>query len=233
MSVEANENDKPSLTESVVQFLLGKILSGEWKAGDYLPPERELAGQRGVSRSSVHLAISELTRTGFLESIPRQGTIVCDYRKNPTPESLRLLMSYGSVNLDRALFSDMMETRLLIETESARLACTHIDESSLREMQELVHLLSRAEADVADLLYRFHYQLVKASGNSIYSMIFRGFEPVIRSLIALHYVDKADLPQSIRRHQALLEALKERDAAQASRLAKEIVAQGVLAISTK
>lgn len=230
MSMEFDKSNSRSLMESVVQLFLGKILSGEWKAGDCLPPERELAGQLGVSRSCVHLAILELARKGFLESIPRQGTIVCDYRKHPTPGSLPLLMSYGSVDLGKDLFFDMMETRLLLETESARLACSNIYESTFREMQEILDGLARPDADVTDLLYRFHYHLVQASGNSIYSMIFRGFEPVLRSLIALHYGDTADLPESIRRHQALLDAISTKDEKQASYLAREIITQGITAI---
>ena len=230
MSMEFDKTKGQSLMEGVVQFLLGKILSGEWKAGDRLLPEREIAEQLGVSRSCVHLAILELVGKGFLESIPRQGTVVCDYRKHPTPGSLPLLMSYGSVDLGKDLFSDMMETRLLLETESARLACSHIYESTFREMQEILQALSQPDADTTDLLYRFHYHLVQASGNSIYSMIFRGFEPVLRSLIALHYSNTADLPESIGRHQALLDAISAKDEALASQLAREIITQGITAI---
>lgn len=220
-----------SLTESVVHLLLGKILSGELKAGDWLLPEREIAKELGVSRSSVHLAVLELAENGFLKTVPRRGTEVCDYRKHPTPGSLALLMSYGSVDLGKELFADMMETRLLLETEAARLACSHIYESTFREMQEIVDQLGQADADVTDLLYGFHYRLVQASGNGIYSMIFRGFEPVLRSLIALHYNDQTpDLPESIRHHQALLDAIRHKDEALAAQLAREIVARGITAI---
>lgn len=220
-----------SLTESVVHVLLGKILSGDLKAGDWLLPEREIAKEMGVSRSSVHLGVLELVEKGFLKTVPRRGTVVCDYRKHPTPGSLTLLMSYGSVDLEKNLFSDMMETRLLMETESARLACSHIYETTFQEMQDIVKALGQADADVTDLLYGFHYRLVQASGNSIYSMIFRGFEPVLRSLIALHYNEpSADLPESIQRHQALLEAIRAKEETLAAQLAREIIAQGITAI---
>ena len=230
MSMELDKTNSPSLTESVVQYFLGRILSGDLKAGDRLSPEREIAEQLGVSRSCVHLAILELAGKGFLESIPRQGTVVCDYRKHPTPGSLPLLMSYGSVDLGKDLFSDMMDTRLLLETESARLACSNIYESTFREMQEILNELPLPDANVTDLLYRFHYHLVQASGNSIYSMIFRGFEPVLRSLIALHYSDTEDLPESIRRHRALLDAIRAKDEELSARLAREIITQGITAI---
>ena len=234
MSMAFDKVKVTSITESVVHSLLGKILSGDLKAGDRLPPERDLAEQMGVSRSSVHLAVLELAGKGFLEIIPRRGTVVCDYRKHPTPDSLPLLMSYGSVDLEQELFSDMMETRLLLETESARLACSHIYESTFREMQELVEALKQPDADVTDILYGFHYRLVQASGNSIYSMIFRGFEPVLRSLIGLHYNGQAnDLPETIKRHQDLLDAIRDKDETLAASLAREIIAQGISAIEPR
>lgn len=233
MDMALDKRNKASLMDSVVQVLLGKILSGELHVGDRLSPERELAEQLGVSRSSVHLAVLELAGKGFLEIIPRRGTVVCDYRKHPTPDSLPLLMRYGSVELEQSLFSDMMETRLLLETESARLACDHIYESTFREMQELVEQLAQPEADVTGLLYGFHYRLVQASGNSIYSMIFRGFEPVLRSLIGLHYSVRAnDLPQSVKKHRELLEAIRGKDRELSASLAREIILHGIGAIES-
>ena len=62
-------------------------------------------------------------------------------------------------------------------------------------------------------------------------MIFRGFEPVLRSLIALHYSDSTDLPESVGYHQALLDAIRRKDETLASRLAREIITRGIMAIS--
>ena len=234
MSMAFDKINTASLTESVVHSILGKILSGDLHAGDRLPPERDLAEQMGVSRSSVHLAVLELAGKGFLEIIPRRGTVVCDYRKHPTPDSLPLLMSYGSVELEQALFSDMMNTRLLLETEAARLACDNIYENTFREMQELLEQLKQPEDDVAECLYGFHYRLIQASGNSIYSMIFRGFEPVLRSLITLHYCVQAnDLPASIERHQALLDAIAAKKPVESAQIAREIILQGIGAIESQ
>ena len=58
----------PSLKEICVQEILTKILSGELKPGDRLPPERELAEAMGISRSSVNHGIMELENMGFLEN---------------------------------------------------------------------------------------------------------------------------------------------------------------------
>lgn len=56
-----------NLKGDFVQMMQAKILSGELKPGDRLPPERELALQVGISRGSVNQGILDLERMGFLD----------------------------------------------------------------------------------------------------------------------------------------------------------------------
>jgi len=49
---------------------------GEWRPGDLLPPERQLAGRYGCSLITVRRALSELTREGRLERTRGRGTTV-------------------------------------------------------------------------------------------------------------------------------------------------------------
>lgn len=224
----------PSLKEACVQTLLTKIISGELQPGDRLPPERELAEALGVSRSSVNQSILELESMGFLKIRSRKGTMVCDYRKRPTPQSLAALMNYGSVEMDQSIFYDLMATRLLVEKECARLACKNAYESTLDEMQTLIDALEQAPEDPTDILYEFHYHLTQASGNSVYSMIFRGFEPMLRTLTRQHFsVKGADLTESVRLHRALLNAIRQGDEALAQERLCEILSQGVSALEQR
>lgn len=218
----------PSLKEICVQAILTRILSGELKPGDRLPAERELAEAMGISRSSVNHGIMELENMGFLTITPRRGTIVNDYRTHPTPQSLAAVMRYSSVEMEESLFSDLMATRLLIEGESARLACRNIYPSTLEKMQSLVDELSQNPDDPTEILYRFHYYLTAASGNSIYCMIYRGFETVLRTLIRQHYsMRSADIEESTRLHRQLLDAIQSQDELHAKELACQIITQGI------
>ncbi len=220
--------ENSAIIASIVQQLTAKILSGELKAGDRLPTERELAQQFKVSRSSVHQAVLRLESQGLLSIVPRRGTVVSDYRKHPTTQSLAALMNYDSVDLDASLFCDMMDTRLWLEGECARLACTKIYASTLAEMRAAVDAMAQPDADVTDLIYRFHYMLTQASGNSIYAMIFRGFEPVMRSLIERHYSLQAmDLKESVSLRYRLLEAIERKDESAATELVRRIISQGI------
>lgn len=224
----------PSLKEICVQAILTKILSGELKPGDRLPAERELAEAMGISRSSVNHGIMELENMGFLTITPRRGTIVNDYRTHPTPQSLAAVMRYSSARMEQSLFSDLMDTRLLIEVESARLACSNIYETTFAKMQKLVEELNREPEDPTELIYRFHYLLTAASGNSVYSMIYRGFETVLCTLIRKHYSMRSeDIRETAQLHGQLLEAIGEKDEQKAQELARRILTQGITVLQSR
>ena len=224
----------PSLKEICVQEILTKILSGELKPNDRLPPERELAEAMGISRSSVNHGIMELEAMGFLSITPRRGTVVNDYRAHPTPQSLAAVMRYSSAQMEESLFSDLMATRLLIEVESARLACTHIYDTTLAKMRNLVDALAQEPEDPTEILYRFHYLLTAASGNSVYSMIYRGFESVLCTLIRQHYSMRGeDIKESAQLHGQLLDAIIRKDEQAAQELARRILTQGITALQER
>lgn len=224
----------PSLKEVCVQEILTRILSGELKPGDRLPPERELAEAMGISRSSVNHGIMELEAMGFLSITPRRGTVVNDYRTHPTPQSLAAVMRYSRAEMEQSLFSDLMATRLLIEVESARLACRNIYDTTLKKMQLLVNELAQEPKDPTEILYRFHYLLTAASGNSVYSMIYRGFETVLCTLIRQHYSMRGeDIKESARLHGELLNAIIRKDEQAAQELARRILTQGITVLQER
>lgn len=205
------------LGSSVQQFLQRRILSGELKAGEWLPPERDIALELGVSRSSVHQAVLALESRGFVRIVPRKGIQVSDYRKHPTPQSLAAIMSYSGAELDRNIFDDMMEFRIWLETQSARLACTNIYEATAGEMRETARALTRPGAELTALTVRFHYLLTQASGNSIFAMVFRACEPAIYSLTQKRYSlsdgDVADIADQMEKLVELIEQGQREEAA--------------------
>jgi GntR family transcriptional regulator len=59
--------------EAVRQRLLDQINRGRLRAGDRLGAERGLAGQFGVSRSTVRQALADLESTGVVRRVPGRG----------------------------------------------------------------------------------------------------------------------------------------------------------------
>lgn len=62
----------------IVNDLNRKIGSGEYSVGMYLPYEKQLASQYGVSLSTVRKALSELEQRGFVKKLNGKGTVVIE-----------------------------------------------------------------------------------------------------------------------------------------------------------
>lgn len=60
----------------IQNYILQKIESGEYAAGDKIPSEIELARQFDVSRLTVNTAVKELANSGIVERVQGKGTFV-------------------------------------------------------------------------------------------------------------------------------------------------------------
>jgi GntR family transcriptional regulator len=65
-----------SLRHSLAEELRSRILAGEWRPGERLPSEPELARRRTVSRSSMRAAITVLEEDGYVSRRHGSGTYV-------------------------------------------------------------------------------------------------------------------------------------------------------------
>lgn len=215
-----------NLKANFINAMQAKILSGELKPGDRLPPERELAQQMGISRGSVNQGILDMERMGFLRIVPRKGTFVAEYVRRATPETLSAIMSYDSALIDSTLFRDLMDLRILVERECTRLACARLTPESLRLLQAHADAIYAAgEDEAAEAVYAYHKCLTEISGNVAYAMVFQSFEKMIRNLIREHYKNASELTRSLPKFTLLTEAVARRDAFEADRCILSVLEQ--------
>ena len=71
----------------IQNYILQKIESGEYTAGDKIPSEIELARQFDVSRLTVNTAVKELANSGIVERVQGKGTFINSTIKTFTPPS--------------------------------------------------------------------------------------------------------------------------------------------------
>jgi GntR family transcriptional regulator len=62
------ESTEPALWQELYEQLRGQIERGDYKAGDQLPPERELVERTGLSRNTVRRALTRLEQAGLVDS---------------------------------------------------------------------------------------------------------------------------------------------------------------------
>lgn len=212
------------LKNNFKDIMQARILSGELKPGDRLPPERELAASMGISRGSVNQGILDLERTGFLRVVPRKGTFVAEYVRNATPQTLSAIMSYDSALIDGALFRDLMSMRILIERECVRLACGNMTDDNMRLLEDMTSRIYSAEGDaLVDALYDYHRCLTRISGNAAYELVFQSFELMLRNLIRAHYENRGELKKCLPLYEHLSSAIENRDEAKADELILNIL----------
>ena len=152
--------------EKIVEQIERRILTGDLKVGDQLPPERELAEHFGVSRTAVREAVKALRQKGLVEVQPGRGTFITNGTSQAMRHSLGLMIKIGQA--DGA--SNLVEVREIFEPEIAALAATRADEENIAAMREAVTAMDAALEDAdafveADL--DFHLALAEATQNAL------------------------------------------------------------------
>jgi GntR family transcriptional regulator, transcriptional repressor for pyruvate dehydrogenase complex len=187
-----------SLKQACIERLESLILSGEFKIGEHLPSERELAVQFGISRPVLHEALVDLALRGLVRIVPRHGVFVNDFRTHGSLAILDSLLSYHNGRLDPALAKSLLEMRMLLETETARLAALNCTPSYLEELHRMIQWESIADLeDVITLTeqdFAFHLKVAVASSNLIYPLIINSFKNVYTHLTGAFFTAHAAGP---------------------------------------
>jgi len=175
-----------SLKEACVTRLEQMILSGELKIGERLPSERDFASRLNVSRPVLHQALVDLEAKGLVQIIPRRGVFISDYRRDGSLAMLSSLLSYHNGQLAPDFGQSLLDMRMLVETETARLASQNRIDQHLAEFQIILEQeLEAADNDpqtLTNLDFAFHLAVAIASGNLMYPLILNSFKDVYTNL---------------------------------------------------
>jgi DNA-binding LacI/PurR family transcriptional regulator len=79
-----------SKVDVVHHSIESRILNGDWRVGDQIPTEAELATEFNCSRGTVSKAIAQLTHDGLVQRRTRAGTRVLDSSVNRNKERIQL-----------------------------------------------------------------------------------------------------------------------------------------------
>ncbi|MEU2243019.1 FCD domain-containing protein [Streptomyces sp. NPDC018338] len=171
--------------ELVLESLERQVLAGELKAGDRLPPERELAPALGVSRSALREALRVMETIGVLVANvgrgPDAGARIVRNPDDALGRILRLHLALGSYGVE-----DVLEARVLLERSSVEAAARRASDEDLDEAEELLSRMREAGADVTlfnELDTAFHVLIARSSGNGLVSTLTSAVRESVRTLI--------------------------------------------------
>jgi GntR family transcriptional repressor for pyruvate dehydrogenase complex len=217
MKIETlTKNDSQSVQKNIISKIRDLINYKNLEPGDKLPSERMLSDKFEVSRNNIREAIQKLEFYGLLKSIPQSGTFVAN---------IGVIALNGMIEdilrLEDPDFKSLVETRILLELKTVRLAALRRTYEDLEHLKETLDAYSEKalkgeDAVQEDLL--FHLAIAKASGNSTMNTFMLTITPeIITNFEKYHVCDKNQAVIGIQEHTDIYEAIKAQD----PKLAKE------------
>jgi DNA-binding FadR family transcriptional regulator len=155
--------------DTIYEQLAGAILQGDFKIGDALPPERELAEQFGVSRTVARQAVHRIAEIGLVRVRQGGATIVQDFTKSSDLRLVELRYKLGgSTEGGRRDFVErrMLEGFALVLLASYR-ATKETLEALLTKVEEYA-ARGAPEEEAANLELEIWTGLAVATGNELY-----------------------------------------------------------------
>ena len=211
MKIEVlSKKDNQAVLNSIIAKIRDYINYKNLEPDDKLPSERMLSEKFGVTRGNVREAIQKLELYGILKSIPQSGTFIAQ---------IGVIAMNGIIDdilrLEDADFKSLVETRILLELKTVRLASIRRTEEDLIQIENaLIAYTEKTEnnenAVQEDLL--FHLAIAKASRNSTINTLMLIITPdIITNFEKYHVCDVNQARKGIEEHRAIFEAIKAQD----------------------
>ncbi|KQV06543.1 FadR/GntR family transcriptional regulator [Leifsonia sp. Root112D2] len=209
--------------EVVLETIETELLSGRLKPGDHLPPERTLAADLRVGRSSVREAIRVLEVLGLVRTAtgsgPHSGAIIVATPSGGMSALMRLQVAAQGFPV-----ADVVRTRLLLETAVAADLAERADASGASaELEAATQLLdamdspSLTQPEFLALDAQFHVALAEASENQVVTAMMAGLRNSIEGYVLAGAPALPDWDATVTRlrheHRGILSAIEAADVA--------------------
>jgi len=156
---------RETLSEQVALQLLDHIRTQHLQPGMLLPSETRLCAEYSVSRQVIREALRALQGKGVLTIMNGRGAVV-----RPIDREAFSFVFARAIQIDTHSLFELMEVRLALEVECARLAATRRTTEDVAEMREVaaqmrLHLHDEGAYGALDLT--FHLLIARASRNAM------------------------------------------------------------------
>jgi GntR family transcriptional regulator, galactonate operon transcriptional repressor len=195
-----------------------QICSGKFAPGDILPAEPVLAEQMQVSRITIRETMKSLSAKGMLEVRRRYGTIVLPRSQWQLfdPDVMTWRARAGAI--DEGLIQDLMELRLIIEPNAAKLAAKRATAEDRVAVRRAFKAMERAVAGHAEYVpadLAFHGAILTACHNQFIQQMQNALSAILRTSFELSSEIAGGPARSLPMHEALCVAIEKGDQAAA------------------
>lgn len=215
---------RETLAESVFRQLQAAILTGELAAGTTLPPERSIAEDFGINRGAIREALKKLESARLIET--RQGgkTRVLNYRDTAGLDVIGELIFDSTGNADPEVVQSLIELRVAIQPDMARLAVIRGGDELLPTLRRILEEMNRPRTPAAiihRLTEEFWAELARHSGNISYRLILNTLHAIGESVAIASRNGFKEAYRNFSHFERIADAIECGDASAAQLAAKE------------
>ena len=197
--------DQYSLRGRVFQKIREDILAGNYAEKEELR-EAAISKEMGVSRTPVREALRQLELEGLVTIVPNKGAHV----NGISAKDVR----------------DIYTIRSYLEGLCARWACEHITEEQLEGLEEIVCIsefrISKGHREqMAEMDSRFHVLLYASCGSKILEHVLTDYHQYVERVRRKTLSSLERATEAVQEHKSILNALRNKDADTAEKLANE------------
>ncbi|MCM2418455.1 FadR family transcriptional regulator [Streptomyces sp. SID13666] len=200
-----------AVTDEAIEKIKEMIVSGALRPGDRLPKESELAAELGLSRNSLREAVRALSLIRILDVRQGDGTYVTSLDPQLLLEAMSFVVDF---HRDDTVL-EFLAVRRILEPAATAMAALRIPGPELDVLQGKLDALG-PEPSVEELVasdLEFHRGIVQASGNSVLCSLLDGLSgPTTRARVWRGLTQQDAVSRTLHEHQAILSALRDRDA---------------------
>jgi len=216
LNIDLQPIERQRIYESIVDQMRQLIISGRWKPGQRIPPERELTTMLSVGRTSVREALRILEALGFIEIHAGNGSYVKQDIEIPSALHNLIQVVQGD-----EYFAEIMETRELFDAQIAYLAAQNATSDDIQALAEIVDRQSESVnkgLDGVEENIEFHLRLTEISGNRVMvefqRLLFKLSRQSINQLFQIHGFPE----ESVRQHREIIRSIQESNPLETHRL---------------
>lgn len=215
-------NKPAELTEN---RLVEAILNSTFAINSFLPPERELAEQLGITRPTLREALQRLSRDGWLEIRHGKSTRVRDFWREGNLAILGTVARFPQY-LPGDFVKHLLQIRLLLAPQYTRLAVENARMEVLDYLSGQKDLDDNAAAFV-EFDMNLHILCTQLSGNPVFTLIFNGFSDLYRTMGALYFTIPDSRKSSRNYYKTLTAAATSGDLDQVENIVRSIMEESI------
>jgi GntR family negative regulator for fad regulon and positive regulator of fabA len=175
----------PKPAEVAESRLITAILDNHFPIGESLPPERDLAGQLGVTRPTLREALQRMARDGWIEIRHGRPTRVRDFWREGNLGVLGGIAHYPHHAPDDFV-PNLLTVRLLMAPTYFRDAAGSEPQLTRSLLRQIVTVEDKP-ASFASVDWTLHHRMTVLSGNPIFTLILNGFKQLYHQMGQVYF----------------------------------------------